>query len=77
MTTSNPTLGHRRSDSRGLTHVIDHMIARIGIALLRWANTRSRRRALTHEAQSTLRSIESARADRERAAARFVTPRVY
>lgn len=77
MTTSTPTLGHRPSASRGLAHAIDHAVARTGIALLRWANKRSRRRALTHEAQATLRTLESARAARELAAARFTTLRVY
>ena len=77
MTTSTPTLGHRRHSGRGLTHVIDHAVARIGIALLRWANSRSRRRTLTHEAHSMLRSIESARAARELAAVRHTALRVY
>ena len=76
MTTSTPTLGHRRN-GRGLAHAIDHAVARTGIALLRWANKRSRRRVLSHEAHSTLRTLESARTARELDAARLTALRVY
>lgn len=60
------SLEHRRSSvGRGYAQAVDHAAAHLGIILLRWANHRMRRRALTHETQSRLRQIESGRAARE------------
>ena len=77
MTTTTPTLGHSSLTGGRYPHTIDQLIARIGISLLRWANNRSARRALTHEAQSRLRSLEAELHARELAAQRLASMRVH
>lgn len=78
MTTTTPSLGHSSSlTGRRYSHAFDQFVAGLGIAMLRWAHSRSQRRAFTSETMSTLRLVEADRAARELAAQRLASMRVH
>lgn len=55
----------------------DRFVATLGMSMLRWAQARTARRTLTHEAHVTVRALENERAERELAAQRTAAMRGF
>lgn len=78
MTTTTACTTFEASPSRRRnTRAFDRLVATLGMSMLRWAETRAARRALTHESHLTLRALESERAERELLAQRTAAMRGF
>lgn len=62
---------------RRYTHGFDRLVATLGMSMLRWAQARTARRALTHESHLTVRVLETERTERELAAQRTAAMRGF
>lgn len=76
-TAAHSSLGHGRIPQRHLSPAFDRFIAQLGMSMLRWAKTRSRRRAISHEQHETLRALDSERVQRELTAQRLTAMRGF